>query len=375
MIDILESMLKIMTDKNGSDLYLMPGSPPGIKIDGRMVYLGSKPLGNKEIIEIAKDLLGEDGVYTFNKARESNSAISVPGIGRFRINGYFHKDNISFVLRSIKTSIPRIEDMNLPQKITELSMTSRGLILFVGATGSGKSTSLAAMVGYRNRNHAGHILTIEDPIEFMHENQKSIVSQREVGIDTESYEEALKNALRQAPDVILIGEIRAKETMEHAIAFAETGHLCLSTLHANNANQALDRIINFFPHDRRDQLLMDLSLNMVSIISQRLIPKKGGGRVAAVEILLNTPRVKDMIRKGDISSIKDVMTLSTKMGMCTFDQALANLYFDDKIEYADALQNADSQNDLRLTIKNECLRRGLPDITSKNEDIGTLKVL
>jgi twitching motility protein PilU len=286
----------------------------------------------------------------------------VPEVGRFRVNGFFQRGELSFVLRAIKTQIPSLEQLRLPPILKDLAMTSRGLVLFVGSTGSGKSTSLASMVQYRNQNAAGHILTIEDPIEFLHRNAKSIVNQREVGIDTLNYERALENALREAPDVILIGEVRSRDTMDHAIAYAETGHLCMSTLHANNANQAIERIINFFPEDRKKQLLMDLSLNLRAVVSQRLLPVKGqSGRIAAMEVLINTPAIADLIYKGEVSLLKDAMSRTNDVGMQTFDQSLLQLFMDGLVEYDDALRAADSQNDLRLAIKQACMRSGMAD--------------
>ena len=355
-------LLLLMNQRNASDLYLTVGAPPTFKIDGKSVPVGSSSLKPMETVALAREMMSEEQLGEFETHKELNMALSVPQVGRFRVNAFYQRNEVGMVLRSIKTDIPQLENLRLPPILRELAMTKRGLILFVGATGSGKSTSLAAMVGYRNRHDSGHILTIEDPIEFLHRHEKSIVNQREVGIDTASYEEALKNALRQAPDVILIGEIRARETMEHAVAFAETGHLCLSTLHANNANQALDRIINFFPEDRRSQLLMDLSLNLKAVVSQRLIPRKDGkGRSAAIEVLLNSPTVSDLIYRGEVGAIKEVMAKSTEMGMQTFDQALLKLYMDGEISYEDALHNADSINEVRLAIKLECMRQGRED--------------
>src|SRR3569832_382070 len=344
--------LKFMVVKDASDLYLTTGAPPTAKIQGIMTPLETTPMMPDRIREIANSLMDEHKQADFKKNPEMNLAVSEPGVGRFRVNIFQQRNQLGMVIRAIKTEIPQWEALGLPPVLTKLVMQKRGLVLFVGGTGSGKSTSLASLIDYRNKNSAGHIITIEDPIEFMHRHKKSIVNQREVGIDTVSYDEALKNTLRQAPDVILIGEIRARETMEHAIAFAETGHLCLSTLHANSANQALDRIINFFPEEKRDQLLMDLSLNLKSFISQRLIPRKGtNGRVAAVEILLNSPLIADLIFKGHVHEIKEFMAKSRELGMQTFDQALFDLYEAGMISYEDALRNADSLNDLRLQIK------------------------
>ena len=333
-----------------------------MKIDGRAVSLGAEMLKPGQVLNLAKEILGMERLQEFQQEKEINMAISAPGIGRFRVNGFFQRGELSFVLRAIKTQIPSLEQLRLPPILKDLAMASRGLVLFVGATGSGKSTSLASMIQYRNQNAAGHILTIEDPIEFLHKNAMSIVNQREVGIDTLNYERALENALREAPDVILIGEVRSRDTMDHAMAYAETGHLCMSTLHANNANQAIERIINFFPEDRKKQLLMDLSLNLRAVVSQRLLPIKGqGGRVAAMEVLINTPAIADLIYKGEVGLLKDAMARTNDVGMQTFDQSLLQLFMDGLVEYEDALRGADSQNDLRLAIKQACMRRGVED--------------
>jgi twitching motility protein PilU len=303
-------------------------------------------------MELARAIMNDKQAQEFEASRECNFAISPPGIGRFRVNAFVQQARVGVVLRTITTTIPRIEDLGLPEGLKDVVMTKRGLVIVVGATGSGKSTSLAAMLGYRNENSYGHIITIEDPIEYVHEHKNCLITQREVGVDTESWEMALKNTLRQAPDVIQIGEIRERSTMDHAIAFAETGHLCLSTLHANSSNQALDRIINFFPEERRAQLLMDLSLNLKAMISQRLIPKRDGpGRVAAIEIMLNTPLISDLIFKGEVHELKEIMRKSRELGMQTFDQALFDLYEAGMISYEDAMRNADSMNELRLAIK------------------------
>ena len=358
----LEQLLQLMVQKNASDLYLTVGAPPTLKIDGRAVPIGQEALRPGQTLALAKEILGLERLQEFQQEKEVNMAISASGIGRFRVNGFFQRGELGFVLRAIKTDIPTLEQLKMPDVLKSLAMSARGLVLFVGATGSGKSTSLASMIQYRNQNSPGHILTIEDPIEFLHKNYQSIVNQREVGIDTLSYENALENALREAPDVILIGEIRNRDTMDHAIAYAETGHLCLSTLHANNANQAIERIINFFPEDRKRQVLMDLSLNLRAVISQRLLPLKGRpGRMAAMEILINTPAIADLIYKGEVGLLKDAMARTNDVGMQTFDQSLLKLYMDGLIHYEDALRGADSQNDLRLAIKMECLRRGLED--------------
>ncbi|MBU2807034.1 PilT/PilU family type 4a pilus ATPase [Acidithiobacillus ferrooxidans F221] len=359
---VLDDLLVLMVEKNGSDLYLTVGSPPVMKVDGRTVPLGTEMLKPGQVLNLAKEILGMERLQEFQHEKEINMAISVPGVGRFRVNGFFQRGELSFVLRAIKTQIPSLEQLRLPPILKDLAMTSRGLVLFVGSTGSGKSTSLASMVQYRNQNAAGHILTIEDPIEFLHRNAKSIVNQREVGIDTLNYERALENALREAPDVILIGEVRSRDTMDHAIAYAETGHLCMSTLHANNANQAIERIINFFPEDRKKQLLMDLSLNLRAVVSQRLLPVKGqSGRIAAMEVLINTPAIADLIYKGEVGLLKDAMSRTNDVGMQTFDQSLLQLFMDGLVKYDDALRAADSQNDLRLAIKQACMRSGMVD--------------
>jgi twitching motility protein PilU len=345
--------LKFMVVKDASDLYLTMGAPATARIQGMMMPIESSAMSADRLREIALSLMDEQKRQAFQHNPEMNLAISETGIGRFRVNIFMQRNNIGLVIRSIKTEIPQWEALGLPPILTKLVMQKRGLVLFVGGTGSGKSTSLASLIDFRNSNSAGHIITIEDPIEFVHRHKKSIVNQREVGIDTTSYAEALKNTLRQAPDVILIGEIRARETMEHAIAFAETGHLCLSTLHANNANQALDRIINFFPEEKRNQLLMDLSLNIRGIVSQRLIPTVEGKRTVAVEVLLGTPMICDLILKGEVHKVKEIMEKSENIGMQTFDSALYQLYKAGRITLEEALRNADSQNNLRLRISLE----------------------
>jgi len=348
----LHDLLKLMMARNGSDLFLTADFPPAFKIDGRITPVSAVPLSSQHTVELARALMNDRQAAEFEAHKEANFAISPTGIGRFRVNAFVQQGRVGIVMRTIKSEIPRVEQLGLPKLLNELAMTKRGLIIVVGATGSGKSNTLAAMIGYRNENSAGHIVTIEDPVEFVHPHKSSIVTHREVGVDTESWGVALKNTLRQAPDVIMIGEIRDRETMEHAVAFAETGHLCVATLHANSSNQALDRIINFFPEDRRAQLLMDLSLNLRGIISQRLIPAIGGkGRVPAVEILLNSPLIADLIFKGEVGTIKEIMKKSREIGMQTFDQSLFDLYEAQKISYEDALRNADSINDLRLNIK------------------------
>ncbi len=348
----IHDLLKLMLSKNASDLFVTAGFPPAMKIDGKLTPVSSQALTAQHTKELARSIMNDKQAMEFESTKEVNFAISPPGIGRFRVNAFVQQQQVGLVLRVINTTIPNFDDLNLPQVLKEVTMSKRGLVIFVGGTGSGKSTSLAAMIGYRNENSQGHIITIEDPVEFVHEHRKCIVTQREVGVDTESWEAALKNTLRQAPDVILIGEIRDRETMDHAIAFAETGHLCMGTLHANSSNQALDRIINFFPEERRAQLLMDLSLNLRALVAQRLIPKKEGkGRVAAIEVMLNSPLISDLIFKGDVHEIKEIMAKSKEAGMQTFDQALFDLYENGSISYEDALRNADSVNDLRLQIK------------------------
>jgi len=345
--------LRLMVAKEASDLYLTTGAMPSMKIQGDLRTIENSPIPPGRVKEIAHKIMNEEQIAAFEDNPEMNLAISESGVGRFRVNIFMQRNQVGMVIRNIKTTIPSMESLGLPPILTKLIMQKRGLILFVGGTGSGKSTSLAALIDYRNNNSAGHIITIEDPIEFVHNHKKSIVNQREVGVDTLSYEEALKNTLRQAPDVILIGEIRDRETMEHAISFAETGHLAISTLHANNANQAFDRIINFFPEERHNQLLMDLSLNVRGFVSQRLIPTLDGKRAAAIEILIGTPMIADLILKGDISKIKEVMAKSENIGMQTFDAALYKLYKDGRISLEEALRNADSQNNLRLRISLE----------------------
>ena len=347
----IEAWLKILAEQGGSDLYLSTGAPPCAKFDGQLKPIASDVLAPGEIAEIAGEMMDDTQREEFERELELNLAVSMPGVGRFRVNLFNQRNQVSVVARHIVTEIPHWQALGLPEILPDLVMKKRGLILFVGATGSGKSTSLAALIDHRNRNSAGHIVTIEDPIEFVHRHKRSIVNQREVGVDTRSWHSALKNTLRQAPDVILIGEIRDQETMEHAISFAETGHLCISTLHANNANQALDRIINFFPEGKRTQLLLDLSLNLQAFISQRLIPSQDGGRAAAVEVLLGTPSIRELILKGEISAIKEMMEKSENLGMKTFDKALFDLFQEGKISEEEALKNADSANNLRLRIK------------------------
>ncbi|HIQ40236.1 MAG TPA: PilT/PilU family type 4a pilus ATPase [Sulfurivirga caldicuralii] len=346
-----EDALLALHHQGGSDLYIEAGAPIAIRIDGKMHFLAEERLSPQLAEQIILAGLTAQQLKAFKRQLEYNFAYSIPGVGRFRVNIFMQRGTPALVARTIKTDIPNLETLGLPSVVQELIMKNRGLILFVGGTGTGKSTSLASLIDYRNRHSKGHIITIEDPIEFIHRHKRCIVSQREVGTDTLSYFEALKNALRQAPDVIMIGEIREQETMEHAISFAETGHLCLSTLHANNANQALDRIINFFPEEKRSQLLMDLSFNLLAIVSQRLIPKIGGGRVAAVEILIGTQRIKDLIFKGDIQHLKEAMAVSREVGMQTFDQHILELFDQGLISYDNAMRYADAPNDVRLKIK------------------------
>jgi len=346
----LKDLLKVMIAKDGSDLFLTTGAPPSMKAFGRLMPMTDKVLPPGYTKKIAYSIMNEEQIKEFEHSPEMNLALFEEGIGRFRVNIFQQRNEVGIVAHNIKTDIPNFKDLGLPEILTKLMMHKNGLILFVGGTGSGKSTSLASLIDYRNTNSDGHIITIEDPVEFIHPHKKSIVNQREVGVDTFSYEEALKNTLRQAPDVILIGEIRTQETMEHALAFAETGHLCLSTLDANNANQALDRIINFFPEERHKQLYLDLSLNLRGFVSQRLVPTVDGKRAAAIEILLGTPRIQDLIKNGKVEEIKEVMEKSEQQGMRTFDSALYHLYREGKISLEEALKNADSANNLRLKI-------------------------
>ncbi len=343
--------LKILASKDGSDLYLATGAPPAAKFHGTLKALEKEVMEPGQVKEVAYGIMDEEQIAAFEIKPEMNLAISEPGIGRFRVNIFKQRNEVSMVVRNIKTDIPSVKSLGLPPILTKVVMEKRGLVLFVGGTGSGKSTSLAALIDYRNSHASGHIITIEDPIEFIHPHKKSIINQREVGVDTDCYEDALINTLRQAPDVILIGEIRDQETMEHAMAFAETGHLCISTLHANNANQALDRIINFFPEERRQQLLNDLSLNLKAFISQRLIPTADGKRTAAIEILLGTSTIEELIKRGDIAGIKEVMERSEAIGMQTFDSALFNLMQAGTISREEAIKNADAPNNLKLKIK------------------------
>jgi twitching motility protein PilU len=351
-LKFMYQLLTMMMQKKGSDLFITAGFPPAMKIDGKMTPATTQPLSPQHTQELARAIMNDKQAAEFEATKECNFAISPASIGRFRVNAFVQQGRVGIILRTINVQIPEMDDLKLPAVLKDVSMTKRGLVLFVGGTGSGKSTSLAAMIGYRNQNSYGHIITIEDPVEYVHEHRNCVITQREVGVDTDSWEVALKNTLRQAPDVILIGEIRDREVMEHAIAFAETGHLAMGTLHANNANQAIDRIINFFPEERRPQLLMDLSLNLKAVVSQRLLPlKEGKGRAAAVEVLLNSPLIADLIFKGEIHGIKEIMKKSKELGMKTFDMALFDLFEEGRISYDDALRFADSMNEVRLMIK------------------------
>ncbi len=351
-LKFMYQLLTMMMQKKGSDLFITSGFPPAMKIDGKMTPATTQPLSQQHTQELARAIMNDKQAAEFEATKECNFAISPASIGRFRVNAFMQQGRVGMILRTINVQIPEMDDLKLPSVLKDVVMTKRGLVLFVGGTGSGKSTSLAAMIGYRNQNSFGHIITIEDPVEYVHEHRNCVITQREVGVDTDSWEVALKNTLRQAPDVILIGEIRDREVMEHAIAFAETGHLAMGTLHANNANQAIDRIINFFPEERRQQLLMDLSLNLKAVVSQRLIPvKEGKGRAAAVEVLLNSPLIADLIFKGEIHGIKEIMKKSKELGMKTFDMALFDLFEEGRISYDDALRFADSMNEVRLMIK------------------------
>ncbi len=366
----INDLLRLMIGRNGSDLFLTAEFPPAMKVDGKLTKVSPQPLTAQHTIALARAVMGDKQAAEFERTKESNFAISPQGVGRFRVNAFIQQGQVGLVFRVIPAKLPTIDGLGLPKVLKDVCMTKRGLMIMVGATGSGKSTSLAAMVDWRNEHSYGHIITIEDPVEFVHPHKNCIVSQRELGLDTDSWEAALKNSLRQAPDVILMGEIRDRETMEHAVAFAETGHLCMATLHANSANQALDRIINFFPEERRQQLLMDLSLNLRAIVSQRLLPREQGrGRVAAVEVLLNTPLVTDLIFKGEVSEIKELMKRSREVGMQTFDQALFDLFEARTVSYEDALRNADSVNDLRLQIKLNSQRARSQDLGAGTEGL------
>ena len=356
-IRLMQDLLRRMVEVNGSDLFITAGYPPAIKVDGSIRPVNDRPLTATQSAQLVRAIMNDKQTREFDADKECNFAIAPKGIGRFRVSSFIQQGLVGAVLRTINTEIPTFDDLDLPPVLKDVAMAKRGLVMLVGGTGSGKSTSLAAMVGHRNANSRGHIITIEDPVEYVHKHDGCVVTQREVGVDTDNWHIALKNTLRQAPDVIMIGEIRDRETMEYGIQFAETGHLCLATLHANSANQALDRIINFFPEEKRDQLLMDLSLNIRALISQRLLPREGGkGRIAAMEIMLTSPLIADLIFKGEVAQIKEVMAKSTRLGMKTFDQSLFDLYESGMISYEDALRNADSRNELRLRIKLESKR-------------------
>ncbi|HRK38184.1 MAG TPA: PilT/PilU family type 4a pilus ATPase [Burkholderiaceae bacterium] len=366
----INDLLKLLISRGGSDLFITADFPPAMKVDGKVTKVSPQPLTANHTLTLARSVMNDKQAAEFERTKECNFAVSPGGIGRFRVNAFIQQGKVGLVMRVIPSALPTIDSLGLPQILKDVAMTKRGLCIVVGATGSGKSTSLAAMVDWRNENSFGHIITIEDPVEFVHAHKNCVVTQREVGLDTDSWEAALKNTLRQAPDVILMGEIRDRETMEHAVAFAETGHLCMATLHANSANQALDRIINFFPEERRAQLLMDLSLNLRGMISQRLIPRQDmKGRHAAVEIMLNSPLIADLIFKGEVAGIKEIMKKSRNLGMQTFDQALFDAYENSQITYEDALRNADSVNDLRLQIKLQSQRAKTQDLSSGTEHL------
>jgi twitching motility protein PilU len=356
-VRLTQNLLRKMVERDGSDLFLTAAFPPAIKVDGTVHKATDTPLSAEQAAMMVRSIMNDKQIKEFDATKECNFAIAPQGIGRFRVSAFIQQGMVGAVLRTITTEIPTLEDLELPPILKDVVMNKRGLCIVVGGTGSGKSTTLAAMIGHRNENSRGHIISIEDPVEYVHPHKGCVITQREVGVDTETWHAALKNTLRQAPDVILIGEIRDRDTMEYGIQFAETGHLCLATLHANSANQAMDRIINFFPEERRQQLLMDLSLNTKAFIAQRLIPREGGiGRIAAMEIMLNTPLVQDLIFKGEVGQIKEIMSKSTRLGMQTFDQALFYLYEDGTVSYEEAMRNADSKNELRLRIKLESKR-------------------
>ena len=366
----LQDLLRLMLKRGGSDLFLTAEFPPAVKIDGKVTPVSGVPLSPQHTMELARALMSDRQAADFEANRELNFAISPTGVGRFRVNVFMQLGRVGVVIRTIQSRIPTLEELHLPLALTDLALAGRGLVLVVGATGSGKSTTLAGMIGHRNRNSYGHIVTIEDPVEFVHPHANCIVTHREIGVDTDSWSIALKNTLRQAPDVIMIGEIRDRDTMDNAIVFAETGHLCLATLHANNANQAIDRVINFFPEERRQQVLMDLSLNLRGIVSQRLLPDQSGtGRAVAVEVMLNSPLISDMIFKGEVAAIREIIKRSREQGMQTFDQALFDLYEQNRVTLADALRYADSVNDLRLNIKLNS-RRGQRDVYAGTEHLG-----
>ncbi|MBP5985108.1 MAG: PilT/PilU family type 4a pilus ATPase [Brachymonas sp.] len=369
----VHELLKLLISRNGSDLFITADFPPAIKVDGKISKVSSQALTLHHTLALTRSIMNDKQMAEFESTKECNFAISPPGIGRFRVNAFVQMGKVGMVLRVIPERPPTIDEMGLPPILKDIAMTNRGLVIIVGATGSGKSTSMAAMLDWRNEHSHGHIITVEDPVEFVHEHKNCIVTQREIGLDTENWEIALKNMLRQAPNVILMGEIRDRATMEHAVVFAETGHLCLATLHANSANQALDRIINFFPDERREQLLMDLSLNLKAIVSQRLLPcENSKGRVAAIEIMINSPLVSDMIFKGEVGEIKEIMKRSREIGMQTFDQALFDLYEAGVISYKETLRNADSQNDVRLQIKLHSKRSPNTDLAAGTEHLAVM---
>jgi twitching motility protein PilU len=371
-VRLTQNLLRKMVERNGSDLFITRGFPPAIKVDGTIHKATDTPLSVDQSAMMVRSIMNDKQIKEFDATKECNFAIAPQGIGRFRVSAFIQQGYVGAVLRTITTEIPTLEELELPPILKDVVMNKRGIVIVVGGTGSGKSTTLAAMIGHRNENSRGHIVSIEDPVEYVHPHKGCVITQREVGIDTETWHNALKNTLRQAPDVILIGEIRDRDTMEYAIQFAETGHLCLATLHANSANQALDRIINFFPEERRQQLLMDLSLNTRGFISQRLIPREGGiGRIAAMEIMLNTPLIADLIFKGEVGQIKDIMAKSTRLGMQTFDQALFDLYEQATISYEEAMRNADSKNELRLRIKLQSKR----DSTVADQQAESLRIM
>ena len=366
----INDLLRLLVSRSGSDLFITGDFPPAMKIDGKVTKVSPQPLTAAHTLALARAIMNDKQAAEFERTKECNFAIAPPTLGRFRVNAFIQQGQVGMVMRVIPVTLPTIDGLGMPQVLKDVVMTKRGLTILVGATGSGKSTTLAAMVDWRNEQSHGHIITIEDPIEFVHAHKNCVITQREVGLDTDSWEAALKNSLRQAPDVILMGEIRDRETMEHAIAFAETGHLCMATLHANSSNQALDRIINFFPEERRSQLLMDLSLNLKALISQRLVPKQDGrGRFAAVEVMLNSPLISDLIFKGDVSEIKEIMKKSRQLGMQTFDQALFDGFENQQITYEEALRNADSVNDLRLQIKLNSKRAKSTDLAAGTENL------
>jgi len=369
-IKFIHDLLRLMLSRNGSDLFLTAEFPPAIKVDGKITRVSPQPLSSQQTLQLARTIMNDRQVAEFERTRECNFAISPPGLGRFRVNVHIQQGCVGLVLRAVPSKVPSIDELMLPAVLKDIAMTKRGLAILVGATGSGKSTSLAAIVDWRNEHAHDHIITLEDPVEFVHRHKNCIVTQREIGLDTDTWEAALKNTLRQAPDVILMGEIRDRETMELALQFSETGHLCLATLHANGANQALDRIVNFFPDERRAQLLMDLSLNLRAVVSQRLVPRQSGrGRIAAVEVLVNTPLMADLIFKGQIPEVRELMKRSRESGMQTFDQSLFDLHEAELVSYENALRHADSVNNLRLEIKLKSKAANRPDPLAGTEHL------